>query len=257
MQKEIQNKSDQMSNDNFLIVVDFAGTLFALGPNKNHIKDPFTPEDRIKAKLVKGAKELDPQGCKNKKLEPFQNGVNYGWTAIPSVAQLLHDIQGINIIASSVADDVEQVSLQKMAFRDNHIKINHIMTKDAEGIINKGYCPSTIVVLGDTSSDVDLAANIAKLSPQAHVICGFTPSGMEQHKKVQETMKKQHALKEQYSNFEFIRGKNWSVVIRKLRKFLHLPIESQYLHQFNEIRRQRERIKKQTLYMRMQHGRKF
>ena len=262
MQKDPQHKSDQIREDNFLIVVDFAGTLFALGPDKNHIKDPFTPEDRIKAKLIKGAKELDPKGYKTNKPKPFQNGVNYGWTVIPSVADLLHDVQGINIIASSVANRPDQVTAQKAVCHDNHIEINHIMTKDAEGIINKGYRPSTIVVLGDTSSDVDLAANIAELSPDAHVICGFTPSGMEQHIKVQETMKKQHVFKEQYSNLEFVRGKNWRVVIRELRNRLGLPIKSQDLHEFKELRTQRKHfrtqknhIKKQTLHAYLQKSR--
>ena len=243
MQKDIQNKLKKLHNklerakkDKFLVVVDFAGTLFALGPDKDHIKDPFIPDD---AEVVLGAKELDPNGCQNKRLKPFQKGVEYGWTVIPSVARLLHDIQGINIIASSVADDAEQVSLQKLACRDNHIHINHIMTKDAEGIIGKGYQPSTIVVLGDTSKDVELAEKIAELSPQAKVICGFSPSGMEQPKIVAATLNKQHP------NIELING-NWSEVIRNLRK--RIPIKSRHLYQFKKYRKQKRHQPKQSFY---------
>ena len=244
MQKNIRNKLIQLRKDKFLIVVDFAGTLFALGPDKDHIKDPFIPCD---SKVVLGAKELDPSGCQNKKLKPFEKGVKYGWTVIPSVARLLHDVRGVNIIASSVADDVEQVSLQKKACFDNHIHINHVMTKDADGIIAKGYKPSTIVVLGDTSKDVTLAERIAELSPKTRVICGFTPSGMEQQKVVQETLDKKHP------NIEFISGENWSSVIRQLRK--RLPITSQHLHQFKKVRKQPKQMKKQRYFLLKQHQR--
>lgn len=246
--RQIKNKLDKTGKGNFLVVVDFAGTLFALGPDKDHIKDDprFMPKDDEFLRgnrFIKGAIELDPNGCQNKKLRPFQNANRYAWTTVPSVAQLLYDIQGVNIVASSAASDEEQVLLQKLAFRDNHVHIDHIMTKDAEGIVSKGYHPSTIVVLGDTSSDVLLAERIAKLSPNAKVICGFTPSGMEQHKIVQETLKKDH------QNIEFISGKNWSVVIHQLRK--RLPLNSQNLHQFKKIRKQ-NRIK-QRFYLPKQH----
>ena len=244
MQKNIQDKLQQLRKDRFLIIVDFAGTLFALGPDKDHIKDPFIPND---SEVVLGAKELDPSGCRNKKLKPFEKGIEYGWTVIPSVAQLLYDVQGINIIASSVADDVEQVSLQKKAFRDNHIRINHIMTKDAEGIIGKGYKPSTIVVLGDTSKDVALAEKIAELSPGAKVICGFTPTGMEPQKIVQLTKNNTHP------NIEFFSGENWSTVIRQLRK--RLPINSRHLHQFKKFRKQRKQMKNQRYYLLKKHQR--
>ena len=244
MQKDIQNKLRQLRKDKFLIVVDFAGTLFALGMDKDHIKDPFIPAD---AEVVKGAKELDPSGCLNKKLKPFQKGVEYGWTVIPSVARLLHEIQGINVIASSVADDAEQVSLQKTACKDNHIRIKHIMTKNADAIVGMGYKPSTIVVLGDTSSDVLLAEKIAELSPRAHVICGFTPSGMEQQKTVTETLNKHHP------NIEFIAGENWSTVIRQLRK--QLPIKSRHLYQFKKFRKQGKHAKMQSFCPRIQNGR--
>ena len=237
MQKNIQDKLRQLRKDRFLVVVDFAGTLFALGPDKDHIKDPFIPDD---SEVVLGAKELDPSGCQNKKLKPFEKGIEYGWTVIPSAAQLLYDMQGINIIASSVADDVEQVSLQKKAFHDNHIHINHIMTKDAEGIVGKGYKPSTIVVLGDTSKDVALAEKIAELSPKAKVICGFTPSGMEPQEIVQITKNNPH------NNIEFITGENWSTVIRQIRK--RLPINSRHLHQLKKVRKQQKQIKKQRYY---------
>lgn len=243
MQKNIRDKLRQLRKDKFLIVVDFAGTLFALGPDKDHIKDPFIPDD---SEVVLGAKELDPNGCKNKKLKPFEKGIEYGWTVIPSVARLLHDVQGVNIVASSVADDVEQVSLQKKAFRYNHIRINHVMTKDAEGIVGKGYNPSTIVVLGDTSKDVALAEKIAELSPKAKVICGFTPSGMEQHKAVQEVLNKQHPV-------EFISGETWSIVIKKLRK--RLPLRSHHLHQFKKFRKQKGHLKNKSNFPSVRHGR--
>ncbi|MBQ8464517.1 MAG: hypothetical protein IJ545_00740 [Alphaproteobacteria bacterium] len=236
MRQEIQNKVNRLRKDKFLVVVDFAGTLFALGPDKNHVKDPFIPEKMAPL----GAIELDPSGCQNKKLKPFQKGIEYGWTVIPSVARLLHDLHGVNVVASSVADDPEQVSLQKMAYRDNHIRINHIMTKDADGIIDMNYKPRTIVVLGDTSSDVALAEKIAELSPQTKVICGFTPSGMEQQKTVQETLDKKHP------NIEFISGKNWSIVIRQLRK--RLPIKSQHLHQLKKLRKKNGERKKHRYY---------
>lgn len=246
MRKNVLNTLDRYRSENlkknkFLVVVDFAGTLFALGPDKNNIKDDFLPPDEEYLRgerFIKGAKELDPIGCKNKELKPFQEGVRYGWTAIPSVAKLLRDIQGVNVIASSVANIKKQVSLQKQAFLDNHIRINHIMTKNEKAITSKGYHPSTIVVLGDTSKDVELAEKIAGLS-SAKVICGFTPSGMEQHKTVQEVLSKKHP------NIEFISGENWSIVIRKLRK--RLPIRSQHLHQFKKIRKQKGHIKMQGL----------
>lgn len=252
MQKEIQkklaqlkrNKLAEMQKDKFLIVVDFAGTLFALGPDKDHIKDPYLPKDDeyLSGKRpIKGAIELDPVGYRGKKPEPFQGGVEYGWTVIPSVAQLLDDIKGVNIVASSVANDAEQVSLQQTAYRDNNITISHVMTKDAEGIIAKGYNPSTIVVLGDTSSDVLLAEDIAKISP-AKVICGFTPSGMEQHQAVRAVLNNNH------SNIEFIRGRNWSRVIHALRLKLHLPLRSQHLNQFKKLRRQQANAKNKALY---------
>ena len=244
MQKNIQDKLRQLRKDKFLVVVDFAGTLFALGPDKDHIKDPFIPDD---SEVVLGAKELDPCGCQNKKLKPFEKGIEYGWTVIPSVARLLHDVQGINIIASSVADDVEQVSLQKKAFRDNHIRINHVMTKDAKGIVGKGYKPSTIVVLGDTSKDVALAEKIAELSPKAKVICGFTPSGMEPQEIVQLTKNNTH------TNIEFITGENWSTVIRQLRK--RLPINSQHLHQLKKVRNQQKQMKNQRYCLPKQYQR--
>jgi len=252
MQKEIQNKLRRLKNNKFLVVVDFAGTLFALGPDKDHIKDEprFMPKDNEFLRgdrFIKGAIELDPNGCKGKKLKPFQNAVRYAWTAVPSVAQLLHDIHGVNIIASSAADDAEQVSLQKEAFRDNHIKINHITTKSEEKIVAKGYHPSTIVVLGDTSKDVELAENIAIAFSKAKVICGFTPSGMQQHKTVQEVLSKQHP------NIEFISGENWSIVIRKLRK--RLPLRSQYLHQFKKFRKQKGQLKNRSNYPSARNGR--
>jgi hypothetical protein len=250
MQKEIQKKLEQMKKVDFLVVVDFAGTLFALGPDKDHIKDDFLPDDAeylSGKRAIKGATELDPRGYKYKKPEPFQKGVRYGWTVIPSVAKLLHDIKGINIIASSVANQAEQVSLQKMAFKDNHIRINHIMTKDEKGIVAKGYRPSTIVVLGDTSSDVELAENIAKESPNAKVICGFTPSGMQQHKTVQEVLSKQHP------NIEFISGETWSIVIKKLRK--RLPLRSHHLHQFKKFRKQKGHLKNKSNFPSVRHGR--
>lgn len=244
MQKDIQNKLKKLHNklrkakkDNFLVVVDFAGTLFALGPDKEHIKDPFIPDD---AEVVKGARELDPNGCQNKRLKPFQKGKEYGWTVIPSVARLLRDIQGVNIIASSVANDSEQVSLQKTACRDNHIRINHVMTKDAEGIIGMGYQPSTIVILGDTSSDIALAEKIAKLSPQIKVICGFTPSGMESSETVQKTLAEEHLC------IELISEDNWSNVIRNLRK--RLPIRSQHLYQFKKYRKQKTQLQRRNFY---------
>lgn len=247
MQKNIQDKLRQLRqlrNDMFLIVVDFAGTLFALGPDKDHIKDPFIPDD---SEVVLGAKELDPRGCQNKKLKPFEKGIEYGWTVIPSVAQLLYDIQGVNIVASSVGNDAEQVSLQKRAFRDNHIRINHVMTKDAEGIVGKGYNPSNIVVLGDTSKDVALAEKIAELSPQAHVICGFTPSGMEPQEVVQLTKNNTHA------NIEFVTGENWSIVIHQLRK--RLPINSQHLYQLKKTREQQKQMKNQRYCLPKQYQR--
>jgi len=250
MQKEIQKKlarlkrekSAQTRKDEFLIVVDFAGTLFALGPNKDHIRDKYLPEDEeyLSGKRpIKGAIELDPVGCRNKELKPFQKGddAQYAWTVIPSVAQLLDDIKGINIVASSVANDAEQVSLQQTAYRDNNITINHVMTKDAEGIIAKGYNPSTIVVLGDTSSDVLLAEDIAKIS-SAKVICGFTPSGMEQHQAVRTVLDNHHP------NIEFISGRNWSRVINKLRK--RLPLRSRHLNQFKKLRRQHRHSKNKS-----------
>ncbi len=244
MQKDLQNKLSQSKKDNFLVVVDFAGTLFALGPDKDNIKDPFIPDD---AEIVLGAKELDPIGCQHKKMKPFQKGVKYGWTVIPSVAQLLYDIQGVNVIASSVAGDKRQALLQKTACRDNHVHINHITTKDAEAIVSRSYCPSTIVVLGDSSSDVMLAEKIAELSPHAKVVCGFTPSGMEQHKTVQDTLNKHHP------NIEFISGENWSVVIRKLRK--RLPIRSRDLRRFKEIRQKGGKIKTRDLCRLVQNKR--
>lgn len=257
MQKDIINtldryRQDGLKKNKFLVVVDFAGTLFALGPDKDHIKDDprFMPDDDEFLRgdrFIKGAIELDPVGCKNKTLKPFQNAVRYAWTSIPSVKRLLRDIQGVNIIASSAAGDAEQVMLQKSAFHDNHIRIHHITTKDENDIVSKGYRPSTIVVLGDTSSDVELAEKIAKLSPKAKVICGFTPSGMQQHKTVQEVLSREHP------NIEFISGENWSDVVRKLRK--RLPIKSQHLHQFKKFRKQKGHTQKQSLFMRMQHSR--
>lgn len=252
MQKNLQNKLKQLRKDNFLVVVDFAGTLFALGPDKDHIKDDprFMPTDTeflSGDRIIKGAIELDPSGCQNKKLKPFQKGVKYAWTVVPSVARLLRDIQGVNVIASSVADIEDQAALQRTACRDNHVHINHITTKNAEKITGKGYRPSTIVVLGDTSSDVALAEKIAELSPKAKVICGFTPSGMEQHKTVKETLGRHHP------NIEFISGENWSDVIRKLRK--RLPIKSQHLNQFKKISKQRSFTKKQSLHSLKKHTR--
>ncbi|MBO6282237.1 MAG: hypothetical protein J6N49_06910 [Alphaproteobacteria bacterium] len=245
MRKELSEKLRLLRKDNLLVVVDFAGTLFALGPDKNHIKDDFIPED---ATVIKGAVELDPSGCLHKKLKPFQKGVEYGWTVIPSVARLLRDIQGVNIIASSVADKERQVSLQKAASQDNHIRINHIMTKDAEAIVNKGYRPSTVVVLGDTSKDIELAERIAELSPHAKVVCGFTPSGMEKPEVVQTTLNKQHP------NITLISGENWSIVVRQLRKIV--PIKSQNLYQFKKIRkRQAKMIKAKNIYSRAQNER--
>lgn len=244
MRKEIQNKLRQLRKDDFLIIVDFAGTLFGLGPDKDHIKDPFIPDD---AKVILGAKELDPDGCQNKKLKPFQKGIEYGWTIIPSVARLLHDVQGVNVIASSVADDPEQVSLQKQACHDNHVHINNILTKDANAIVGLGYRPSTIVVLGDTSKDVILAEKIAELSPHSKVICGFTPSGMEPQKVVEEALNRPHP------NIEFINEENWSKVIRNLRK--RLPIRSQHLHQFKKFRKQRNQARKQSFYHLTQYQR--
>jgi len=243
MQKVIQEKLKKLRKNNFLVVVDFAGTLFALGPDKDHIKDDYLPKDDeylSGKRAIKGAIELDPDGCKNKELKPFQGGVRYGWTVIPSVANLLRDIQGINVIASSVADDANQVSLQKQAFKDNHIHINHIMTKKAKKVIRKAYRPSIIVVLGDTTSDIKLAEKIAGLSPNAKVICGFTPSGMEQHMAVKEV------LKEGHPNIEFVSGENWSIVIQKLRKIL--PLESQTLYQLKKIREQRKNTKNKGRY---------
>ena len=224
------------NKDKFMVVVDFGGTLFALGPDKDHIKDPFIPDD---AEIVLGAAELDPDGWKKRKSKPFQGGVQYGWTTIYSVTKLLDDLQGVNIIASSVAGDAEQASLQKAACRDNHINIDHIMTKDAEAITNMDYNPSTIVVLGDTSSDVRLAEKIAMLSPKAKVICGFTPTGMEQQKTVQEVLDKKHP------NIEFISGGNWSVVIRKLRK--RVPLKSDYLTQFKKYKSTMSKLQRQCL----------
>ena len=247
MQKNVQNRLRQLGirDHKFLMVVDFAGTLFALGPDKDHIKDDYLPEDAeylSGKRAIKGAIELDPIGCQNKELKPFQGGIRYGWTVIPSVAQLLRDVKGINVVASSVADIDEQASLQKQAYKDNNIRIDHILTKDAKRVVRKGYRPSTIVVLGDTSSDVRLAERIAELS-NAHVICGFTPSGMEQHKAVQEVLSKHHP------NIEFISGENWGIVIGKLRK--RLPIRSQHLHQF----KQKVDSRKKSLYARMHRGR--
>ena len=252
MQKDIQNKLKKLHNklerakkDKFLVVVDFAGTLFALGPDKDHIKDDprFMPKDDEFLRgdrFIKGAIELDPSGCQNKKLKPFQKGEKYAWTVVPSVAQLLHDIQGINVIASSATKYAEHVTLQKLAFQDNHIRINHLMTKDAEGIVGKGYRPSTIVVLGDTSSDVLLAEDIADFSPQAKVICGFTPSGMEEHKIVHNTLNRPHP------NIELITGENWSSVVRQLRK--RIPIKSRHLYQFKKYRKQKRHQPKQSFY---------
>ncbi len=240
MEKIIQEKLRRLRGDKFLVVVDFAGTLFALGPDKDHIKDPFIPAD---ATIVKGARELDPSGCQDKKLKPFQKGVEYGWTVIPSVARLLHDVQGINVVASSVANIKEQVSLQKTAYQDNHIRINHILTKDADAITGMHYRPSTIIVLGDTSSDVALAEKIAALSPTAKVICGFTPSGMEPAAVVQATLNRPHP------NIEFISGTNWSEVIRRLRRLSPLKnqLKSRHLHQFRKIRKAYGRSAKHNL----------
>ncbi len=250
MLKDNKENLNPLQNDKFLIVVDFAGTLFALGPDKDHIKDDFLPEDDeylSGKRAIKGAVELDPVGCRDKELKPFQGGVRYGWTVIPSVAKLLEEVKGINIVASSVADDKEQVALQEIAYHDNNITINHIMTKDAEGIIAKGYQPSTIVVLGDTSSDVRLAEKLAELSPKAKVICGFTPSGMEQHKAVRAVLDSKHP------NIELISNQNWSRVIRKLKK--HLPLKSRHLSEFKKIRAQRELAKNKFLYQFKQHKR--
>ena len=247
MQEKIQSKLRQLGirDHSFLMVVDFAGTLFALGPDKDHIKDDYLPKDAeylSGKRAIKGAIELDPVGCQNEELKPFQGGIRYGWTVIPSVAQLLRDVKGINVVASSVADNDEQVALQKQAYKDNHIHIDHILTKKAKKVVRKGYHPSTIVVLGDTSSDVRLAKEIAgkmeKISPHTKVICGFTPSGMEQHQAVKDV------LKEAHQNIEFISGENWSIVISKLRK--RLPIRSQHLHQLKKIRKQKGHIKMQN-----------
>lgn len=254
MQKEIQEKLKRLRKNDFLVVVDFAGTLFALGPDKDHIKDDYLPEDAeylSGKRAIKGAIELDPVGCQGKELKPFQGGVRYGWTVIPSVADLLHDIQGVNVIASSVAHDPNQVSLQKQAFKDNQVHINHIMTKNPKKAARKAYRPSTVVVLGDTSKDVDLASEIAremaKISPHTKIICGFTPSGMEQHMAVKKV------LSEPHPNIEFISGENWSIVIQKLRKIL--PIKSKTLHDFKKISEQRKNTKNKVPFQ-FRHNKK-
>ena len=95
MLKDNKENLNPLQNDKFLIVVDFAGTLFALGPDKDHIKDDFLPEDDeylSGKRAIKGAVELDPVGCRDKELKPFQGGVRYGWTVIPSVAKLLEEV---------------------------------------------------------------------------------------------------------------------------------------------------------------------
>lgn len=289
MQKDIQCRLDYLRKENlkknkFLVVVDFAGTLFALGPDKDHIRDPYLPRDAeylSGKRAVKGAIELDPIGCKNRTLKPFQEGedAQYAWTVIPSVARLLHDIKGVNVVASSVAGDAEQVLLQKQAYRDNHVRINQVMTKDdAKGIMGRGeYRPSTIVVLGDTSSDIDMAIEIARSASHAKVICGFTPSGMQENQEVQkvvhdivELYPKAHKLcgftlsdvppqknepKEKIpENIRFYIGDKWSSVIRELARHLPIPKKSQYLNQFKKIRKRRSFIN-QNLYSLKKHTR--
>ena len=85
------------------------------------------------------------------------------------------------------------------------------------------------------------------MTEQAKVICGFTPSGMEQHKTVQETLKKEHP------NIEFITGENWSIVIRKLRK--RLPINSQHLHQLKTLKKQKKHMPNKSLNLPIQNKR--
>ena len=92
-----------------------------------------------------------------------------------------------------------------------------------------------------------LAEKIAELSPKAKVICGFTPSGMEQQEIVQLTKNNTHP------NIEFITGENWSAVIRQLRK--RLPLNSQHLHKFKKVRKKQKQMRNQRYCLPKQYQR--